>query len=90
MLSRFGDRRTYVWAKAERKCVLLAIGVLSMSSKSGDKRTYVWAKAKRIPVLSAIGEQEREIQNAQVNFIKVRRQKKKVICRSASSSEARA
>ena len=50
--------------------------VLSMSSKSRDKRTYVWAKAKRTCVLLAIGEQEREIQNAQVNFIKVRRQKK--------------
>ena len=51
--------------------------VLSMSSKSGDKRTYVWAKAKRTCVLLAIGcvllaigEQEREIQNAQVNFFK--------------------
>ena len=51
--------------------------VLSMSSKSGDKRTYVWAKAKRTCVLLAIGEQEREIQNAQVNFINVRRPKKK-------------
>ena len=50
--------------------------VLSMSSKSGDKRTYVWAKAKRTCVLLPIGEQEREIQNAQVNSIKVRRQKK--------------
>ena len=70
--------------------VLLAIGMLSMSSKSGEKRTYVWATAERTCVLLAIGEQEREIQNAQVNFIKVRRQKKKkkVICRSASSSEA--
>ena len=47
-----------------------------MSSESGDKRTYVWAKVKRTCVLLAIGEQEREIQNAQVNFMKVRRQKK--------------
>ena len=74
--SKSGDKRTYVWIKAERTCVLLAIGVLSMSSKSGDKRTYVWAKAKRIFGLLAIAEQEREIQNAQVNFIKVQRQKK--------------
>ena len=51
--------------------------VLSMSSKYGVKRTYVWAKAKWTCVLLAIGEQEREVQNAQVNFIKVRRQKKK-------------
>ena len=59
-----------------------------MSSKSGDKRTYVWAKGR---VLLGIGEQEREIQNAQVNFIKVRRlKKKKEICRSASSFEAHA
>ena len=73
MSSRSGDKRTYmyVWAKAERTCVLLAIGVMSMSSKSGDKSTYVWGKAKRTCVLSAIGEQEREIQNAQVNFIRV-------------------
>ena len=76
------DKRTYVWVKAERTCVLLAIGVLSISSKPGDKRTYVWAKAKWTCVLLAIGEQEREIQNAQVNFIKVQRQKKNVICRS--------
>ena len=34
---------------------------------------------KRTCVLLAIGEQEREIQNAQVNFIKVQRQKKKKI-----------
>ena len=45
--------------KAERICVLLAIGVLSMSSKSGEKWTYVWAKTKRTCVLLAIGEQER-------------------------------
>ena len=76
MSSKFGDKRTNVWAKAERTCVLLAIGVLSMSPKSGDKRTYVWTKTKQTYVLLAIGEQEREIQNAQVNFIKVRRQKK--------------
>ena len=63
----------------------VSIGVWSMSSKSGDKRTYVWAKARRTCVLLAIGEQEREIQNAQVNFIR----QKKVICRSASSSGAR-
>ena len=50
--------------------------VLSMSSKSRDKRTYVWAKAERTCVLLAIGNQEREIQNAQVNFIKVRNKKK--------------
>ena len=77
MSSKYGDKWTYVWAKAERTCVLLAIGVLSMSSKSGDKRTYAWAKAKRTCDLLAIGDQEKEIQNAQVNFIKVRRQKKK-------------
>ena len=46
MSSKYGDKRTNVWAKAERTCVLLAIGVLSMSSKSRVKRTYVWAKAK--------------------------------------------
>ena len=34
-------------------------------------------KGKRTCVLLAIGEQGREIQNAQINFIKVRRQKKK-------------
>ena len=39
-------------------------------------RTYVWAKAKRTCVRLSIGGQESEIQNAQVNFIKVRRQKK--------------
>ena len=33
-------------------------------------------KGKRTCVLLAIGDQEREIQNAQVNFIKVRRRKK--------------
>ena len=59
-----------------KRRVLSAIGVLSMSSKSGDKRTYVWAKAKRTRVVLAIGEQEREIQNAEVSFMKVRRQKK--------------
>ena len=64
--------------KSKKKtCVLLAIGVLSMSSKSRDKRTYVWGKGKRTCVLLGIGEQEREIQNAQVNFIKVRQKKKK-------------
>ena len=47
-----------------------------MSSKSVDKRTYVWVKAKKTCVLLVIGEQEREIQKAQVNFVKVRRQKK--------------
>ena len=47
-----------------------------MLSNSGEKRTYVWAKAKRTCVLLAIGEQEREIQNSQVYFIKVRDIKK--------------
>ena len=76
MSSKSGDKRTYIWAKVNWTCVILAIGVLSMLSKSGDKRTYVWAKSKWTFVLLAIGEQEREIQNAQVNFIKVWRQKK--------------
>ena len=49
---------------------------LLVSAESGDKRTYVWAKAERTCVLLAIGEQEREIQNTEVNFIKVWRQKK--------------
>ena len=74
--------------KSKRTYVHLAIGALSISSKSGEKRTYAWTKAKRTCVLLAIGEQEREIQNAQVNFVKVRRPKKKVICRSTSSIEA--
>ena len=39
------------------------------------ERTYVWAKAKRTCALLAIGEQKREIQNAQVNFMIVQRQK---------------
>ena len=72
-----GKYIAYIWAKAERTCVLLAIGVLSMSSKSRNKRTHVWAKANRTCVLLAIGEQKREIQNGQVNYMKVRRQKKK-------------
>ena len=59
MSSLSGDKRTYVWAKAERTCVLLAIGVLSMSSKSREKRSYIWAKTKRTCVLLAIEEQER-------------------------------
>ena len=58
MSSKSGHKRTYVWAKAERTCVILAIAVLSMSSKSGDKTTYVCAKTKRTCVLIAIGEQE--------------------------------
>ena len=37
--SKSVDQRTYVLEKTERTCVLLAIAVLSMSSKSGDKRT---------------------------------------------------
>ena len=61
--------------------------VLSMSSKSGDKRTYIWPKPETTCVLLAIGEQEKEIQNAQVNFIK---DKEKVICRSTSSIKAQA
>ena len=71
--------------------ILLAIGVLSMSLKSGEKRSYIWGKGKRTSVLLGSGGQEREIQSAQVNFIKGQRQKnKKVICRSASSVEAHA
>ena len=58
MSSKSRDKRTNLWAKAERTGVLFAIAVLSMSSKSGDKRTDVWAKAKRTCVLLAIGEQE--------------------------------
>ena len=76
MSSKSGDKRTYVWTKAKRTRVLLANGVLSISSKSGDKRTYVWLKVKRTCVLLVIGEQEREIQNAQVNITKVWKQKK--------------
>ena len=44
-----------------------------MASKSRVKRTYVWAKAKWTCVLLAIGEQEREVQKAPVNFIKVKK-----------------
>ena len=73
--------------KRQTTCALLAIGVLSMSSKSGDKRTYVWAKAKQTCPFSYWRARE-GIQNAQVNFVKIRRQKKKIICRSASSIKA--
>ena len=62
--------------KSRKDMCPLAIGVFSMSSKSGDKKTYVWTKGKRTCVLLAIGDQEREIQNAEGNFIKVQRQKK--------------
>ena len=68
------ETKGHMYAKVQRTCDLLAIGVLSMSSKSGDKGAYVWAKAQRTCVLLAMGEQEREILNAEV---KVRRQKKK-------------
>ena len=34
MSSKYRDKRTNVCSKAERSCVLLAIGVLSMSSNS--------------------------------------------------------
>ena len=47
MSSKSRDKRTNVWTKAERTCVLLAIVVLSMSSKSGDKTTYVWEKNQK-------------------------------------------
>ena len=70
------ETKGYMYGQKPKGRVLLATGVLSMSSQSGYKRTYVLAIAKRTGVLLAIGEQEREIQNAQVNFIKVRRQKK--------------
>ena len=63
--------------KNQKDSVLLAVGVLSVSSKFGNKRTYVWGKGKRTRVLLGVGEQESEIQNAQINFIIVRRQKKK-------------
>ena len=63
----------------------------SISSKSGGKRTYVWENAKRTCVLLAIGEQERQVQNPQVLSISSKSgdEKKIVICRSMSSSEAR-
>ena len=73
MSSKYRDKRTNVCSEPERTCVLVAVGVLSMASKSRVKRTYVWAKAKWTCVLLAIGEQEREVQNAQVNFIKVKK-----------------
>ena len=76
MSSKYGDKRTNLCSKAEQTCVILAFGALPMSSKSRIKRTYVWAKAKQTCVLLAPGEQAREVQNAQVNSIKVRRHKK--------------
>ena len=80
-------QRDICMGKIKRDICPLATGVLSMSSKYGDKRTYVWGKGKRTCVLLGIGVQEREIQTAQVNFIK---ETKKVIRRSPSSFEARA
>ena len=47
MSSKSGDKRTYVWPKAKRTCVLLAIGVLSMSSKSGDKKDICMGKRQK-------------------------------------------
>ena len=88
MSSKYGDKRTNVYSKAERKSVLLGTGVLSMSSKSRVKRTYIWGKSQQTCVLFA-GQQEREVQNGQLNFITVQRQKK-VICRSASSIKGHA
>ena len=93
-----------MYGKQPKGRVLLAIGeqereiqnpqVLSISSKSSDKRSYVWEKAKkkRTCVVLAIREQEREIQNPQVLSISSKSgdKTKKVICRSESSSEARA
>ena len=49
----------------------------SSAVKVWKQKDICMGKAKRTCVLLAIGEQEREIHNAQVNFIKVRRQKKK-------------
>ena len=58
MSSQSRVKRTYVWAKAERTYVLLAIAVLSMSSKSGEKRTYVWRKQKDMCPCSYWGARE--------------------------------
>ena len=50
------------------------------------KKDICMGKSQNVTCVHFFGEQEREFQNAQVNFIKVRRQKKKVIFRNASSS----
>ena len=62
--------------------------VLSMSSKSGHKRTYVWAKAKQTCVLLTIKAREGNSECIG-KFHQSPETKKKVICRSASSVEAR-
>ena len=68
-------------------------GVLNVF-KVRRQKDICMGKSNWTCVLFGIREQEREIQTAQVNFIKVRRQKKKnkkkVICKSVSSFVAHA
>ena len=73
MSSKSGDKRTYVWAKAKKTCPFSYWSVVSVIKVWRQKDICM---GKMTCVLLGIGEQEREIQNAQVNFIKVRRQKK--------------
>ena len=89
--SKSGDKRTYVWAKAKRTCVLLAIGVLSMSSKSGGKRTYVWGKGKKdmCPFRYWRAREGNSECTGKISS-KSGDKKKKVICRNASLERARA
>ena len=54
--------------------------------QSSETKGHMYGQKPKRRVLSAIGEQERKIQNAQVNFIKVRRQKK-VIRRSVQTDK---
>ena len=51
-------------------------GVVNVIKVQRQKDICMGKSQKDMAVFLAIGEQEREIKNAQVNFIKVRRQKK--------------
>ena len=51
-------------------------GIVNVIKVRRQKDVYIWAKGKRTCVLLANVEQDRQIQNARINFIKVWRQKK--------------
>ena len=89
MSSKYGDKRTNVCLKAKQKCVLLGIGVLSMSSKSRVKRTCMSKIQMDLCPFSYWRAREGSSE-CTGKFHQSPETKKEVICRSTSSIEARA
>ena len=87
MSSKSGDKRTYVWAKAERTCVLLAIGVFVNVIKVQRQKDIYMDKSQKDMCPFSYGRAREENSECTGKFHQSPETKKKVIRRSVQTDK---